>query len=930
MIAPHVSIVGLGHTLLGDDALGVVVVQALERAYVIPSSVNVVDAGSCGLDLVGYLLDSEHLIFVDALVADAPAGTVRTVLQAELHAAHPTGPRLSPHEPAIHDVLTLLDLAGRGPREAVLVGIVPESTEVGVELSAAATAAVPHALDEVVRHLGRFGIDLSKREPVLPGIHVELEGVVQGVGMRPWLARRAARLGLRGTATNSATGVLVDAFGSPDDLDAFLAALRSDPPALARVDVVRVERRSGPAPAGFTIVPSEVAARQRPSIPADRATCDACRREIEDPSDRRYRHAFNSCTDCGPRYSVVTALPYERERTSMAAFAMCAACAREYADPGDRRFYAQATCCPQCGPRLWVEAPFGRELTGAAPLPEAAARILAGEIVAIQGLGGIHLACDATNRDAVARLRTRKQREDKPFAVLASLAMAASLAELDDAAEGALGSPAHPIVLVRKRASVIADNVTQGSLRIGLLLPYTPLHELLLAEVERPLVLTSGNVSGEPIAVTREDAQRILSDVADAFLFHDRVIVRRVEDSVVAARPDDGVKVLRRARGYAPRPIRLRLAAPEPILAVGGHLKSTACLVIDDEAYLTPHLGDLRSYEAERMYHDDVASFERLFGVRARVVVHDLHPDYGSTRYALAREGASLLGIQHHHAHALAAIASLRLEGSVVAAVYDGMGFGADGTAWGGEILAIDGLSWTRPFSLRPLGLAGGERAIGEVWRVAWALVRDAFGDQAEVIASSLGLFTEVPRDARRQITAMLDGGVNVTAARGMGRYFDAVGALCFGVARATFEGQLAIALEEAAEGGPATPYPFTMPRVPAPGLVVSAENELDLRPTTRAIVADLRDGTSTQVIASRFHATVTEATAQLVERAGGARGTVVLTGGCFQNAQLDAGLRARLGHLSLAAASEVPVNDGGLALGQAWAGVLALHAGQV
>ncbi|MDB4945915.1 MAG: (NiFe) hydrogenase maturation protein HypF [Labilithrix sp.] len=929
MNGPQVSVVGLGNTLLGDDALGVVVVQALERAYVIPSSVNVVDAGTSGLDLVGYLLDSEHLIFVDAMIADAPPGTVRTVQQAALLAAQPVGPRLSPHEPAISDVLTLLELAGRGPRDAVLVGIVPESTDVGVELSAAAAAAVPYALDEVVRHLGRFGVELARREPAVDGIHLDIEGIVQGVGMRPWLKRTSERLGLRGTVTNSAQGVAVDAHGPPGALDALVAAVRSDAPVLARVDAVRVERRTGPGPAGFTILPSVGAARQRPSIPADAATCDACRHEIEDPANRRHRHAFNGCTDCGPRYAVVTALPYERERTSMAAFPMCAACTREYTDPGDRRFHAQATCCPGCGPRLWLEAPLGREERAADPIAEAAARLTAGEIVAIQGIGGIHLACDATSEMAVARLRVRKRREERPFAVMTDRATAVTLAELDESALAALGSAAHPIVLAPRRSAALAAGVTHGSARLGLLLPYTPLHHLLLAAVGRPLVMTSGNRSGEPIAVTREDAQRALSEVADAFLFHDRAIVRRIEDSVVAA-GSGRTHVLRRARGYAPRPVRLPLSAPEPVLALGGHQKSTACLVIGDEAYLTPHLGDLGSHEAERAYEAEVESFERLFGVRARVVVQDRHPGYASRRYALGRDGCARLGVQHHHAHVLATIAEQRIDGPVVAAAFDGMGYGLDGTAWGAEILAVDGLSWTRPFSLRPLGLAGGERAIREVWRGAWALVRDAFGEEADGIAASLALFAAIPEETRARVGRMLEEGVNVTQARGMGRYFDAFAALCTGRTSATFEGQLAVALEEAALGCARDPYPFVMPVVASTSLGSSAESELDLRPTTRAVVADLLAGTSRQTIASRFHATIIEGAAQLLERAAGRDSTIVLTGGCFQNALLDAGLRARLGHLTIADAGEVPVNDGGLALGQAWAGVLAVRAGQV
>ncbi|HEY0467510.1 MAG TPA: carbamoyltransferase HypF [Polyangiaceae bacterium] len=929
-----VTVVGLGHALLGDDALGLAVVRELEQSFALPPSVTIVDAGSCGLDLVGYLLDSERLIFVDALLATAPPGTIRTVPYDELLAARPSGPRMSPHEPAIHDALSLLDLAGRGPREALLVGIVPDSMDVGVELSPRVSAAVPLALEEVVKHLRRFGVKLNRRSPAdASGIRIELEGVVQGVGLRPWIHRTCRALGLSGSVANTPAGVTIEAFGARPELDALLASFEHGLPPAARVDQLRVVPLSTRAPSKFSIVESEAAGLNRPSIPADLAMCPACRREIDDPHDRRFGYAFTTCTDCGPRHSIVTGLPYDRARTSLAGFPLCAACTHEYADPDNRRFHAQALACPSCGPRLWLEAPLESvdtplNTTPRDALAEVARRIIAGEIIAIQGLGGFHLACDATNERAVARLRARKKRDEKPFAVMVgSLELARALAELDEVTSAALVSAAHPIVLLRAGVSTIAANVAPGSSRLGLFLPYTPLHHLLLQKLGRPIVLTSGNESGEPIATTRDEARRTLRELADAFLFHDRPIVRRVEDSVVVVRAGQ-LNVLRRARGYAPRSIRLPAAAPEPILAVGGHLKSTACLVVDDRAYLTSHLGDLESYEAERAFRDDAEAFERLLGVRARVVAHDLHPEYASTRYAIERPACTRFGVQHHHAHVLARVAEQRIEGPVVAAVFDGSGFGSDGTAWGGEILQVDGLSWKRPFSIRPLALAGGERGIREPWRLALALLIDALGSEALTVAASLPLFAQVPSESRAVVTRMLRQGVNVLPVRGLGRYFDAFGALCLGRARASFEGQIAMAWEECAAPGSFAPYPFSMPKNASSDLRIDADNELDLRKTTRAVVADLLDGVSASVISARFHCTLVAAVAQLLELAGGRAATIVLAGGCFQNQRLETGLRDRLGAHSLCGPGEVPVNDGGLALGQAWAATLALRAG--
>jgi hydrogenase maturation protein HypF len=599
---------------------------------------------------------------------------------------------------------------------------------------------------------------------------------------------------------------------------------------------------------------------------------------------------------------------------------------------GDRRFCAQATACPACGPRLWLADRAGNRIEVDDAFVAAAERLARGEIIGVQGLGGFHLACDATRAETVAELRLRKRRDGKPFAVMAKdLESAESLAALDDDARDALASPARPIVLVplHSGSRAIAPEVTGPSARVGLFLPPTPLHHLLLAQLGRPLVMTSGNLSGEPVAITHEDAVRTLGPVVDAFLLHDRPIVRRVEDSVVASSAGR-MRVVRRARGYAPDAIRLRAPAREPVLAVGGHLKNTACLVVGDRAYLTPHLGDLDSWDAEEAFRIDVEGLERLLGVRAEVVVHDLHPVYASTQYALSRPARLHVGVQHHVAHVLAAVAELGLDEPVLGVVFDGSGWGPDGTSWGAEILRVQGAAWSRPATFRALPLAGGERSIREVWRTAYGALCEAFGDEAAKVAARLELFRDIPDASLLTLKRMIATSVETVRARGMGRWFDAVGALVLGLSRATFEGHVAMAWEAVAESEDALAYPVALPRAFADGHVTSTEHEIDLRPTVRAAIEDHLGGVPARTISARFHRTIIEATADTTSRVLASSGTrrVVLSGGSFQNRILARGISDALGSDHVAMASKVPLSDGGLALGQAWAGVLATQKG--
>ncbi|HZO97932.1 MAG TPA: carbamoyltransferase HypF [Gaiellaceae bacterium] len=695
-----------------------------------------------------------------------------------------------------------------------------------------------------------------------------VRGVVQGVGFRPFVYGLARRHELAGFVRNDAEGVLIEAEGAPPALDAFGAGLTAAAPPLARVSAVSAERLEPRGESGFRIERSG-GGEPLALVPPDVATCDECLRELFDPGDRRFRYPFLNCTRCGPRFTIVRSLPYDRAGTTMARFPMCAECRREYEDPGNRRFHAEPTCCPACGPRLSL------------PLEEAVGLLRSGAIVAVKGLGGYHLACDAGDEDAVARLRARKEREEKPFAVLT--AAPETLARLSADELALLLSPAHPIVLAERRPDApVAASVAPGSPWLGLLAPYTPLHHLLAADFGGPLVLTSGNRSDEPIATGDDEARRRLGGIADAFLAHDRPIHRRCEDSV--ARAD---VVLRRSRGYAPGALPLPVPAARPLVAAGGELKATFCVARREEAFLSSHLGDLDGEEAARAFRADLELYLGMLGVRPEVVAHDLHPEYLSTKWALEQD-AELVGVQHHHAHAAACLAEHGETGPALALVFDGTGLGTDGTLWGGELLRCDLEGFERVAHLAPVPLPGGEAAIREPWRMAalhleragidppwerWALVRESLK-------------------------------ANAPLASGMGRLFDAVAAVLGVRERVSYEGQAAIELEQLAAGVAAEPlaWRFGDPT----GLVAACH-------------AELRAGRDRAGVAAAFHETVAAAAAEACAEAGGP-GTVVLSGGTFQNRRLARSTAARLEALGFRVLRHrlVPPGDGGLSYGQA------------
>jgi hydrogenase maturation protein HypF len=747
-------------------------------------------------------------------------------------------------------------------------------------------------------------------EPV--GLHIEVHGTVQGVGFRPWVYRVAREEGLRGWVRNDSSGVTIEAFGAAASLASFCRRLRSDAPSPAAVRWLR-SHGIPPRPArDFVIAPSREAPERRVSIPADRATCDECLKEIFDPGDRRYRYPFTNCTRCGPRYTLATRIPYDRANTTMDRFALCPDCRREYEDPADRRFHAEPNACPACGPSLRLLDAEGRRLAARDPLDAAAHALARGRIVAIKGLGGYHLACDAGDDAAVLRLRARKGRERKPFAVMVrDLDTARRLARLADADVEVLGSPERPIALVERRPdAALCEAVAPDLPLLGLLLPYTPLHHLLLAALDRPLVMTSGNRSDEPIVHRDDEAPAALAGIADLFLAHDRPIAGRCDDSV--ARAIDGRRVvLRRARGWVPRPIALHRPVERPVLGCGAHLKNTLCLAVGDTAFLGPHVGDLESLDAYEALEEAAGRLERFVGVAPERFACDLHPAYLSTRYARARAGADAIGVQHHHAHVASALAEHGLGKPVLGLAWDGTGDGGDGTAWGGELLLAEPAGFERLATFRPLTLAGGDSAVREVWRTALAVLLDAFDGRPPLDA--LPLFAALTPERLRLVRQMLERGVNTTPAHGVGRLFDAVGALALARPVSHYEGEVALRWNLLARPTERAPYPFALGGA-------SGSLEIDWRPLVRALTADLLGGVALECVSGRFHETLAVAAETVVREAAQrvGRHAVVLTGGCFQNALLAARVAARLApDFTVLCHSEVPPGDGGLALGQ-------------
>ncbi|HXJ78368.1 MAG TPA: carbamoyltransferase HypF [Candidatus Methylomirabilis sp.] len=739
---------------------------------------------------------------------------------------------------------------------------------------------------------------------------IRVEGIVQGVGFRPFVFALASRFGVAGTVANDGAGVTVDIEGAGSSVDQFMVALERDAPPLALVE--RVTRRELPVTGAtaFVIARSEAGLARATLVSPDAATCDDCLRELLDPRDRRFRYPFINCTNCGPRFTIIRDVPYDRAATTMAGFAMCRECAREYHDPADRRFHAQPVACPACGPTLAFVDASGRGIPGD-PVESAARAITAGNVVAVKGLGGYHLAVAASDERAVAALRARKHREEKPFALMArEMEEVRRWALVEPAEERLLVSAQRPIVVLSRRPEAgVAPSVTPGNRSLGFMLPYTPVHHLLARALHGPIVLTSGNVSDEPIAFIDDEARARLAGIADFYLTHDRPIHIRTDDSVVRAFRGAPM-LLRRSRGYAPRPIMVAAPFSRHILACGGELKNTVCVAKGHHAFVSHHIGDLENYEALRSFQEAIAHLERLFDVTPAVVAHDLHPEYLSTKWAQAQEGVRLVGIQHHHAHVVACLVDNAWTEPAIGVAFDGLGYGADGTLWGGEFLVADLGGFARVGHLTPIAMPGGTAAIKEPWRMAAVYLDDAFAGAppALPIAGRYAARWETVR-------ALARSGVASPRTSSAGRLFDAVSALLDVRHEISYEGQAAVELEQLADLAETSAY-AALPVESGEGFQIHGADLI------RATVEDLRKGVAAPVIAARFHngvaQTIVEGCRAVRARTG--LDTVALSGGVFQNVLLLERAVARLEseRFRVLCHRQVPTNDGGLCLGQA------------
>lgn len=745
---------------------------------------------------------------------------------------------------------------------------------------------------------------------------IAVQGIVQGVGFRPFVYGLAASLQLTGFVKNRVGDVLIEVEGDSGLLDRFLDELATHSPPLARVEQMSWETLPRRQDTEFVIHASDSAPIGDIFISPDVATCSKCIDELFSSADRRYRYPFLNCTHCGPRLTIITEAPYDRPRTTMAGLPMCSQCRAEYDDPSNRRFHAQPTCCPRCGPQLRLLDNSGTEIKTANPLAAFAEALRGAKIGALKGIGGYHLACDARSNAVVAELRRRKARHEKPFALMVpNETAAAELCLVSPAERDLLRSPRRPIVLLQRRSNSfreLADQIAPGNPVLGVMLPYTPVHHLLIRDIGNiPLVMTSGNRVDEPIANDDGDAVSRLGGIADLYLVHNRPINVRCDDSVT--RVVDGAEMLvRRARGYAPEPVTLPVSCPLPILAVGGQLKGTFALGRGRHAFVSHHLGDLDHYEAYRAFVKDVALYEELFDNKPQLLVHDLHPDYASTNYARARsaaEGIPLLPVQHHHAHMASCMAENGLTGPVIGVSFDGTGYGTDGAIWGGEFLLGDYVQSRRAAHLRYVGMPGGAQVIREPWRMALAHLDDA-GESDDLLAA------HAPVPARRTVRQILERRFNTPLTSSIGRLFDAVAVLATGRAKVSFEGQAAMELEWQADDMVSQEcYPWDMEQTDDGGLVI------DSRPLMKAVAEDVRRKEAAATIARRFHATMVDcivATCAKIRNAT-AVNSVALSGGVFMNALLTREAARALSGRGFAVYRhrKLPANDGGLSFGQ-------------
>ena len=749
----------------------------------------------------------------------------------------------------------------------------------------------------------------------MSGARISIQGVVQGVGFRPFVFSLAEAQSLTGWVRNTSAGVEIEVGGVQEALDTFIASLTTHAPPLAMIDSIDVEGCQPGSHLDFKILPSKAFANEFQPISADVSLCPDCRRELFDPTDRRFRYPFNNCTNCGPRFTIIQDIPYDRPKTTMAPFEMCSACSSEYHNPRDRRFHAQPIACPECGPHVWLEKNGVEHATRDEALQEARWVINEGKILAVKGLGGFHLACDATNEAAVTRLRERKLRVNKPFAIMVcDIGAAEEAAELGAEDRDLLLSPERPVVVVdRKHGSAISSAVAPGQCTIGLMLPYTPLHELLLERAQdypEALVMTSGNLSEEPIATDNEEARDRLAALADAFLMHDRIIHTRCDDSVVRAF-NDGIYPIRRSRGYAPFPIKIPWEAPS-ILATGSEMKNAFCLTKETYAFMSHHIGDMENYETLQSFEEGITHFETLFRVNPQIIAYDMHPDYLATRYAgrrAQRENIPAIGVQHHHAHIAACMAEHHIpaDDSVIGIAFDGTGYGDDGAIWGGEVLISTYTQYERIAHLEYITMPGGDTAVRKPWRLALAWLEKAgvpWNDEFPPVSAASA-------EEKRVVAHQIETGLISPQTSSMGRLFDAVSAIIGLRQEVSYEAQAAIELEAQANWDETKAYQFDI----HDGLITAS-------PVIQSIIRDLSDGVGAPIIAARFHNGVSRAVLEICKNIRVLRGLnqVVLSGGVWQNMFL---MQRTIDILrdedfEVFIHRRVPANDGGLALGQA------------
>lgn len=746
-------------------------------------------------------------------------------------------------------------------------------------------------------------------ERIAKGITVS--GIVQGVGFRPFVYQLAEQHNLSGEVANTSEGVSVHIEGHQENIESFCRDLVQKNPPLSHISAISVRTEKIKNHKAFSITESRRHANRSTLISPDVSVCDDCLRELLDPGDRRYEYPFINCTNCGPRYTIISDIPYDRPNTSMRHFRMCEKCQAEYDDPKNRRFHAQPNACPKCGPHvsLWENSSQKTEVED--PIQHTAALLKKGHILAIKGLGGFHLAADARNNQAVSRLRQRKHREEKPFALMSyDIRQIQEYAHVSPEEIRLLQSPQRPIVILEKKTShPLAEGIAPGNKYFGVMLPYTPLHYLLLKHDFTALVMTSGNLSDEPIAIENKDAFERLSGIADFFLIHNRDIYLRSDDSIIR-KTDTGTCFIRRSRGYVPKPIFLSQEMPQ-ILACGAELKNTICLTKGKTAFLSQHIGDLENLRTLEFFRLTAAHMQQILDIRPDIIAYDLHPDYLSTRYAHEQGGMEKIPIQHHHAHIASCMAENRVRGPVIGLAFDGTGYGTDGSIWGGEVLIVEGAGFERIAHLSPVGMPGGSKAIKDPWRMAISYLWDTFGETFREFDLPV-----VKRDRKEVtiITEMIRKQVNAPLTSSLGRFFDGIAGILGIRSQVCFEGQAAMELEMLAAHHTDAIYEYAW--------TTEAPCQILMQPIVRGIVSDVEKGVSASEISGKFHMTLIRLFTELCQvfrKTTGIR-RIALSGGVFQNMMLFNGLTAALESegFQVITHTHVPANDGGISLGQA------------